>query len=54
MFQNFISCGTEFLLGMAHFDKLFYPFLFSCNGYLPYGRLSHSKMGNSGFKKVNQ
>ena len=26
---------------------------FSCNGYLPYGRLSHSEMGSSGFKKVN-
>ena len=50
---HFISCRTEFLLGMAHFDKLFYSFLFSCNGNLPYGCLFHSEMGSSGFKKVN-
>ena len=49
----FISCRTEFLLGMAHFDKLFYSFLFSCNGNLPYRCLFHSEMGSSGFKKVN-
>ena len=33
--------GLSFFFGMAHFDKLFYSFLFSCNGNLSYRCVSY-------------
>ena len=36
--------GLSFFFGMAHFDKLFYSFLFSCNGNLYYRCVFHPQM----------
>ena len=52
--DNGTSClaGLSFFLSMAYLDKLLYPFLFTCNGHLPYGSIPHPQMGEKSRQRV--